>query len=102
MKSTIGMIDKDCDEEVKALMALLPDEYVVYTKTWNYRWHVPRLHFSDLPTFFDPQDEERDASRGKMAERARAAGRCAIGTLQEFTPHAKMKERPPPIRVIER
>lgn len=33
MKPNIGMTDKDRDGVVKALMALLADEYVLYKKT---------------------------------------------------------------------
>ena len=102
MQSASEMSEKDCNEEVKALMALLPGEDMFYTKTWNYRRHVPGFHCSDLPTFVDPHGEKRDASRNKITERPRAVSRCAIGRLQECAPYAKMKERPPPMRVIER
>lgn len=63
---------------------------------------VVGLHFSDLHKFFESQYEELDDIVDKLAERARAISGHAIGTLQEFTQHARVKEHPPPIRVIER
>ena len=40
MKPNIGMTDKDRDGVVKALTALLADEYMLYTKTRNYHWNT--------------------------------------------------------------
>jgi len=94
MKTNIGMTDKDCNGVVKALTALLADEYVLYTKTRNYHWNVVGPHFSDLHKFFESQYEELDDIVDEVAERARAVGGHAIGTLQEFTQHARVKERP--------
>jgi len=94
MKPNIGMTDKDRDGVVKALTALLADEYVLYTKTRNYHWNVVGPHFSDLHKFFESQYEELDDIVDEVAERARAVGGHAIGTLQEFTQHARVKEHP--------
>lgn len=94
MKPNIGITDKDCDGVVKALTALLADEYVLYTKTRNYHWNVVGPHFSDLHKFFESQYEELDDIVDEVAERARAVGGHAIGTLQEFTQHARVKEHP--------
>ena len=94
MKPNIGMTDKDRGGVVKALTALLADEYVLYTKTRNYHWNVVGPHFSDLHKFFESQYEELDDIVDEVAERARAVGGHAIGTLQEFTQHARVKEHP--------
>jgi len=96
MKPNIGMTDKDRDGVVKALTALLADEYVLYTKTRNNHWNVVGLHFSDLHKFFESQYEELDDIVDEVAERARAVSGHAIGTLQEFTQHARVKKHPPP------
>ena len=94
MKPNIGMTDKDRDGVVKALTALLADEYVLYTKTRNYHWNVVGPHFSDLHKFFESQYEELDDIVDEVAERARAVGGHAIGTLEEFARHARVKEHP--------
>jgi len=49
MKPNIGMTDKDRDGVVKALTALLADEYVLYTKTRNYYWNGGGTPFQRSP-----------------------------------------------------
>lgn len=49
MKSNIGMTDKDRDGVVKALTALLADEYMLYTKTRNYHWNGGGTPFQRSP-----------------------------------------------------
>ena len=102
MKTNIGITDKDRDGVVKALTTLLADEYVLYTKTRNYHWNVVGPHFSDLHKFFESQYEELDAIVDEVAERARAVGGHAIGTLEEFARHARVKEHPALIRPAQR
>ena len=94
MKPNVGMTDKNRDGVVKALMALLADEYVLYTKMRNYRWNVVGPHFSDLHKVFESQHEERDDIVDEVAKRAPAVGGHAIETLQEYTRQARVKEHP--------
>ena len=94
MKINIGITDKDCNGVVKALTALLADEYVLYTKTRNYHWNVVGPHFSELHKFFESQYEELDDIVDEVAERARAVGGHAVGTLEEFARQARVKEHP--------
>lgn len=90
MGPNIGTIDKDREGVRKLLMALLADEYVLYTKTRNYHWNVARLQLEP----YDNADE--------VAGLARAVGGHAIGTLQEFIQHARVKEHPATIGVVGR
>ena len=94
MDPNIGIIDKDREGVVKALTALLADEYVLYTKTRNYHWNVAGPQFSNLHKFFESQHKEPDDNVDEVAEWARAVGVHAIGTLQKFTQHARVKEHP--------
>ena len=94
MEPNIGIIDKDRKGVGKVLMALLADEYVLYTKMRNYQWSVAGRRFSNPHKFFEPQYEEPDAIVNEVAERPRAVGGHGIGTLQEFTRHARVKEHP--------
>jgi starvation-inducible DNA-binding protein len=50
--------------------------------------------FNDLHKFFEAQYEELDGIVDQVAERARALGGHALGTLAEFTQHARLKEHP--------
>jgi starvation-inducible DNA-binding protein len=94
MKPIIGIAAKDREGVGKVLMALLADEYVLYTKTRNCHWNVVGPHFSDLHKFIESQYEEPDDIVDEVVERLRAVGGHAIGTLQELTQHARVKEHP--------
>ncbi len=94
MEPSIVIIDQDREGVGKVLMALLADEYVLYTKMRNYHWNVAGPQFSNLHKFFESQYQESADNVDEVAERPRAVGGHAIGTLQEFTQHARVKEHP--------
>ena len=73
---------------------MLSDEYVLYTKTRNYHWNVVGPQFNDLHKFFEAQYEALDDVVDEVAERARSLGGHALGTLAEFTRHARLAEQP--------
>lgn len=94
MKTNIGIADDHRQAVVAILNTLLADEYVLYTKTRNYHWNVVGPQFNDLHKFFEAQYEALDDIVDEVAERARALGGRALGTLTEFTQHGRLKERP--------
>lgn len=94
MKPEIGVPDKGRDAVVATLNALLADEAVLYTKTRNYHWNVRGMQFNDLHRFFDGQYGELNEIVDEVAERARALGGTAIGTLAEFQKQSRLKEKP--------
>src|SRR5947207_7616343 len=94
MKPNIGLSDSNRDGVVKLLTPLLADEYVLYTKTRNFHWNVVGPQFNDLHKFFESQYEALDDVVDGVAERARALGGHAHGTLAEFTKHTRLKEQP--------
>ena len=94
MKPNIGMSDPDRQSVVKILDTCLADEYVLYTKTRNYHWNVVGPQFNDLHKFFESQYEELDDIVDEVAERGRALGGKAAGTLAEFSQQTRLKEQP--------
>ena len=94
MNPNLGINDKDRAGVVKILNALLADEYVLYTKTRNYHWNVVGPQFNDLHKFFDAQYEELNEILDEVAERTRALGGQALGTMGEFQKQARLKEHP--------
>jgi len=101
MKPNINLSDEQREGVVKILNPLLSDEYLLYTKTRNYHWNVVGPQFNDLHKFFEGQYEELDDIVDDVAERARSLGGWALGTLAEFSQHARLKEEPgkyPPAR----
>jgi|SRR5882672_9912743 len=94
MKPEIGLMDKNRDAVVKILNTTLADEMVLVTKTRNYHWNVMGAQFNDLHKFFDAQYEELSEILDEVAERVRALGGQAMGTMGEFQKQARLKEHP--------
>ena len=94
MKLNIGLSDQDRKGVVDILNIVLADEYVLYTTTRNYHWNVVGPQFHDLHKFFESQYEELNEVVDEVAERVRALGGTALGTLTEFLKHTRQKEHP--------
>jgi starvation-inducible DNA-binding protein len=94
MKPSIGLTDTQRGAVVEILDTLLADEYLLYTKTRNYHWNVKGPQFNDLHKFFEAQYDALDTIVDDVAERARALGGNALGTLTEFVQRARLKEQP--------
>jgi starvation-inducible DNA-binding protein len=92
MNLNIGLSDEQRAAVVKILNMLLSDEYLLYTKTRNYHWNVLGPQFNDLHKFFEEQYTDLNVVVDDVAERARSLGGWALGTLQEFAQHARLKE----------
>lgn len=94
MKPNIALSDEQRAEVIKILHALLADEYLLYTKTRNYHWNVVGPQFTEFHTFFETQYNALNIVVDDVAERVRALGSPAYGTLTEFSQHARLQERP--------
>jgi starvation-inducible DNA-binding protein len=90
----IGISASNRDAVCKLLNTLLADEYLLYVKTQNYHWNVTGLMFNDLHLFFGKQYAELAIIIDMVAERVRALGGHAIGTMDEFIKNARLKEEP--------
>lgn len=88
----IGLSDKQRNGVIDILNAALADEFVLYAKTRNYHWNVTGPQFNDLHKFFESQYEEIEGFIDATAERARALGGTALGSLQGFLKHTRLKE----------
>lgn len=88
----IGLGDKQRSGVIEILNAALADEFVLYAKTRNYHWNVTGPQFNDLHKFFEAQYEEIEGFIDDTAERARSLGGAALGSLQGFLKHTRLKE----------
>lgn len=84
MKANIGIPAKHLEAIVLILNKLLADEYVLYTKTKFYHWNVEGENFHPLHVFFDEQAEQLEDFIDEVAERVRALGHYAVGSLKSF------------------
>ena len=94
MNLNIGLTEEQREGVVAILNTLLADEYLLYTKTRNYHWNVIGAQFNDLHKFFEAQYTELNDIVDEVAERARALGGNAMGTLTEFLKYTRLKEQP--------
>ncbi len=95
-KPNIGVSDRHREGVVQILNTVLSDEFVLYTTTRNFHWNVVGPQFSQLHAFFDAQYQELNTVVDEVAERTRALGGRALGTLSDFLEHARLQERPEP------
>ena len=94
MHPNIGLSEEQCQGVVHLLTVLLADEYVLYTKTRDYHWNVVGPQFHALHKLFEEQYKALNEVVDDVAERMRALGQPAIGTLAEFAQHTRLKEHP--------
>jgi len=94
MTVNIGIPDDSRQRVIAILNTLLADEFLLYTKTRNFHWNVTGPQFNDLHKFFESQYEALDETIDEVAERARALGGRAFGTLEEFRASARLGEKP--------
>lgn len=92
MHPNIGLSEEQRQGVVAILNTLLADEYLLYTKTRNYHWNVVGPQFNDLHKFFEAQYEELNEVVDDVAERARALGGHALGTMTEFLKSTRLQE----------
>lgn len=76
----------------KELSSLLASSYLLYVKTHNYHWNVTGPMFTTLHTLFETQYTELAIAIDEIAERIRALGPYAPGSLAEFAAISAVEE----------
>lgn len=79
---------------IEMLNRLLADEHILMLKTHNYHWNVLGPSFDPMHKFFGEQYEMLDEIVDDVAERARALGGKAIGTMREYLELTRLTEHP--------
>lgn len=88
----IGMSANDRETMVDSLNGLLADLTVLYIKARNYHWNVEGTHFFSLHTEFEKLYTTLSNDIDLVAERARALGGIAGGTMAQYLELATLKE----------
>lgn len=91
----IGLSSEVRQKGASILNKLLADEYVLYTKTLKFHWNVQGIVFHDFHQAFKEQYEKLFEIVDLVAERARALGAPALGSLHEFSAITRLKEISP-------
>lgn len=81
-----------------ALDRILADEFILYAKTRGYHWNVEGPYFSQLHELFEKQYNELSDAIDEVAERTRALGRYALGSVAELSKYSSLKEATGKIR----
>jgi starvation-inducible DNA-binding protein len=88
----LGLSDKQRQSVVEILNAVLADEFLLYTKTRRFHWNVEGPNFSELHELFRKQYEQLENIVDDVAERARALGGVAAGSMEEYLGLARLHE----------
>ncbi len=80
------------NETIQALSDLLADSYMLYLKTHNYHWNVTGPMFTTLHTLFETEYTELALAVDEIAERIRAIGAPAPGTMRAYGELSSIEE----------
>ncbi len=92
MKAEIGIKPANTAEIAHSLNILLADEHVLYVKTRRAHWNVEGPDFYAMHKFFAKQYRHLEAIIDDVAERIRAIGHYAEGTMAGFLKETHLSE----------
>lgn len=95
MKTNIGIKEKDTAAVAEILNKLLADYNVLYTKARNAHWNVVGPDFHAQHLFFETIYDALAETIDEIAERVRAIGHYAVGSLKEFLELTQLSEEKP-------
>jgi len=88
----IGITAKNRKISTDILNTVLANEFVLLVETLNYHWNLVGPQFNDYHLLFDKQYTFIFKSIDAIAERVRAVGGIALGSMKEFLAHTQIKE----------
>ncbi|GLW60530.1 DNA starvation/stationary phase protection protein [Hydrogenophilus thermoluteolus] len=91
-KIDIGIADEDRQAIAQGLSKLLADTFVLYLTTHNFHWNVTGPMFQTLHTMFMEQYTELWNALDEIAERIRALGHPAPGSMSEYLKLTRLSE----------
>lgn len=95
MKTNIGIKEKDTAAVAEILNKFLADTNVLYTKVRNAHWNVEGPDFHAQHLFFESIYDGLAETIDEVAERVRAIGHYAVGSLKEFLDLTQLSESKP-------
>jgi starvation-inducible DNA-binding protein len=94
MKPQIGISEKHLNHVNELLSISLSNEMTLYIKTRKAHWNVTGESFMELHKLFENQYKQLEESIDEIAERIGKLGGKTIGTMQEYSKLAVIKESP--------
>lgn len=90
----IGLSERDLRGVDNLLCRVLADEFVLYTKLRKYHWNVTGPMFFTLHELFEQHYTTVSTAIDNVAERSRALGQPATGTMAAYTSNTILREEP--------
>lgn len=81
-----------CQKTAQLLAQLLSDTYLLYVKTQNFHWNIVDPRFYALHKMLEEQYEELAEAVDMIAERIRALGLKAPGSMRQFLEMTMLEE----------
>ena len=94
MQPHIGISEKNLENSVLLLTAILANEMTLYIKTRKAHWNVEGESFMELHKLFESQYKELEEIIDEVAERIGKLGEKTIATMHEYSKLATIKENP--------
>jgi starvation-inducible DNA-binding protein len=94
MKPQIGISEKNLERVIELLSTGLSNEMTLYIKTRKAHWNITGESFMELHKLFENQYKQLEESIDEIAERIGKLGGKTIGTMQEYSKLAVIKEAP--------
>ena len=92
MKINIGIKENDTAAVAAILNKLLADEHVLYMKIRNAHWNIEGPDFHAQHLFFESLYNEIAEVIDEIAERTRAIGHYAVGSLKQYLELTQLTE----------
>ena len=90
----LGIEPKQLDAIADGLATMLANTYTLYVTTQGYHWNVTGPHFHSLHEMFEEQYIDLREAADDIAERIRALGRTAPGSLAEYSRLTSLEDGP--------
>jgi starvation-inducible DNA-binding protein len=93
MNPEIEISKENLKQSATLLNTMLADEYLLYTKTRNAHWNIQGNNFIEMHKLFESQYDALDVIIDDTAERVRALGHFALGSMKNFLAVARLSEQ---------
>ncbi len=93
MKLDTGIKDQDREKVAQGLAKILADTYVLSAMTQGFHWNVKGPNFYSFHKLFEEQYDALQDAIDPLAERIRALGYTAPGSLQSILKLSSLKEQ---------
>ncbi|WP_061960579.1 Dps family protein [Demequina flava] len=91
----IGIDEANLKEINAGLARTLADTFTLYLKTHGYHWNVTGPHFRSLHLMLEEQYNAMFLAADELAERMRALGETAPGSMAEMLELTSLKDHEP-------